>query len=220
MNARILVVAKTPVAGLVKTRLGAEVGMERAAELAAAALLDTVRTCTAAVGAARCRLALEGDLAEGVDAGRLAFALAGWSVFPQRGEGLADRLAASQVDLADEAPGPVVQICMDTPQVTVAHLREVIEGLATCDAVLGDAEDGGWWALGLNEPRRAELLHGVPMSTPTTGAATRRALERAGLVVGRAPVVRDVDTAADAEAVAAECPSGSEFARLWSGVRP
>jgi glycosyltransferase A (GT-A) superfamily protein (DUF2064 family) len=172
------------------------------------------------VGAERCRLALEGDLAEAVDAGRLADALQGWTVFSQRGEGLAERLAASQVDLAVEAPGEVVQVGMDTPQMTVDHLSGVIEGLATNDAVLGDAEDGGWWALGLSDPRRAELLNGVPMSRSTTGAATRRAFESAGLVVGRAPTLRDVDTAADAEAVAAVCPDGSEFARLWSGVRP
>lgn len=220
MSPRLLVMAKAPVARLAKTRLGAEVGMQRAAELAAAALLDTVRTCTAAVGAGRCRLALDGDLSEAVDAGRLAVALQGWTVFSQRGEGFAEKLAASHVDLAVEAPGEVVQVGMDTPQMTVDHLEELIVGLATSDAVLGDAEDGGWWALGLNEPRRADLLHGVPMSVPTTGAATRRALERAGLVVGRAPVLRDVDTAADAEAVAAVCSDGSEFARLWSGVRP
>jgi glycosyltransferase A (GT-A) superfamily protein (DUF2064 family) len=217
---RLLVVAKAPVAGLAKTRLGAEVGMQRAAELAAAALLDTIRTCTTAVGADRCRLALEGDLAAATDADRLAAALDGWVVFPQRGDGLAERLAASHADLADEAPGAVVQIGMDTPQVTSAHLCEVIDGLSTDDAVLGEAEDGGWWVLGLDEPRHAELLRGVPMSMPATGTATRRTLERAGLVVGRAAVLRDVDRAADAEAVAAICPESSEFARSWSGVRP
>ena len=46
--------------GLVKTRLGAEVGMDVAAELAAAALLDTLGACAAAVGVDRCRLALDG----------------------------------------------------------------------------------------------------------------------------------------------------------------
>jgi uncharacterized protein len=139
-------------------------------------------------------------------------------VFPQRGHGLAERLAASQLDLAEEERGPVVQICMDTPQVSVDDLRVVIEGLLSADAVLGDAEDGGWWALGLNEPRRAVLLHGVPMSTPTTGAATRRAFEDAGLVVGHAPLLRDVDTADDAAAVARLCADGSEFARVWAAT--
>jgi glycosyltransferase A (GT-A) superfamily protein (DUF2064 family) len=219
MTPRLLVVAKAPVAGLVKTRLGAEVGMERAAELAAAALLDTLRTCTATVGAERCRLALHGDLTEAVDGRRLSAALVGWRIHPQRGHGLGDRLAAAHLDLADEAPGPVVQVGMDTPQVTADLLGHVIDGLADHDAVLGDAEDGGWWVLGLADPRKATVLRAVPMSTPTTGIDTRRALEAAGLSVGRTAVLDDVDTAVDAASVVAECPDDSAFARLWSGMQ-
>ncbi len=219
MTAKILVIAKAPVPGLAKTRLGAAVGMDVAAELAAAALLDTVRTCAATVGVADCALALEGDLATAVYADRLAAALAGWTVFPQRGDGLAERLAFSHLDLAAERPGPVVQICMDTPQVTEADLTAVIDGLGDHDAVLADAEDGGWWALALADPRRGEHLVGVPMSTPTTGAATRAAFVVAGLTVGRGPVLRDVDVVDDAEAVAAVCATDSAFAGLWRRVR-
>jgi len=218
-TARILVIAKAPVAGLAKTRLGAAVGMEVAAELAAAALLDTLRTCTETVGAARCRLALEGDLGAAVEADRLVAALDGWTVFPQRGEGLAERLAGSHLDLAAEQPGPVVQICMDTPQVSGTDLTAVIDGLDEHDAVLADAEDGGWWALALGDPRHGEHLVGVPMSTSTTGAATRAAFEAAGLTVGRGPVLRDVDEVEDADAVAAVCAADSEFRSLWGRVR-
>ena len=218
-GARLLVVAKSPVPGLAKTRLGAEVGMDVAAELAAAALLDTLGTCAATVGVDRCRLALEGDLAEATYADRLAVALDGWAVFPQRGDGLGQRLACSHLDLAGEEQGPVVQICMDTPQVTEADLTDVIAGLDDHDAVLADAEDGGWWALALADPRQGEHLVGVPMSTPTTGAATRSAFENAGLTVGRGRVLRDVDVAEDADAVAEACAEGSVFAALWRRVR-
>ena len=218
-GARLLVVAKAPVAGLAKTRLGAQVGMDVAAELAAAALLDTIRTCAATVGVDRCRLALEGDLAEATYAEQLDAALEGWAVFPQRGDGLAQRLACSHLDLAAEEHSPVVQICMDTPQVTEADLTEVIAGLDGHDAVLADAEDGGWWALALADPRQGEHLVGVPMSTPTTGAATREAFENAGLTVGRGRVLRDVDVAEDADAVAEVCAEGSVFAALWRRVR-
>jgi glycosyltransferase A (GT-A) superfamily protein (DUF2064 family) len=217
---RLLVVAKAPVPGRVKTRLGAGVGMEVAARLAAAALLDTVSACVAAVGAGRCALALEGNLAEAADAEQITAALGGWTVFPQRGEGLAERLANSHLDLAAAADGPVVQVCMDTPQVSADDLLGVLTAFADgCDAVLGDAEDGGWWALALADPRRGRLLVGVPMSTPTTGAETRRAFERAGLRVGGTRVLRDVDTVEDAEAVAAVCGPDSEFARVWRESR-
>jgi glycosyltransferase A (GT-A) superfamily protein (DUF2064 family) len=215
MNPRLLVVAKAPVPGVAKTRLGAQAGMQRSAALAAAALLDTLRTCTEAVGSRHCRLALSGELSEGMDAERLAAAVEGWVVFGQRGSSLAERLAAAHLDLADEGNGPVVQIGMDTPQVTVAQLHAVIQRLATVDAVLGDAEDGGWWVLGLSDPRHAAVLSVVPMSRPTTAAATRRTLHDAGLEVDGAPKLRDVDTADDATAVAAACGKGSEFAQVW-----
>jgi glycosyltransferase A (GT-A) superfamily protein (DUF2064 family) len=218
-TARVLVVAKSPVPGRVKTRVGADVGMELAAELAAAALLDTLRSCVAAVGVDRCRLALEGDIADSPYAARLTASLEDWGVLAQRGVGLAERLAFSHLDLVAEADGPVVQIGMDTPQVTADDLVDLINLLAEHDAVLADAEDGGWWALGLRDPRRAEHLVGVPMSTPHTAALTRAAFEGAGLSVGHAPVLRDVDTLEDADAVAADCGEGSEFAALWRRSR-
>ena len=85
----MLVVAKAPVAGRVKTRLGHVLGMERAAELAAAALLDTLAVCVAAYGVDRCHLALDGDLAEAERADELLDATSGWIVHPQRGDDFA-----------------------------------------------------------------------------------------------------------------------------------
>ncbi|MEC9052118.1 MAG: DUF2064 domain-containing protein, partial [Actinomycetota bacterium] len=148
---RALVLAKAPVAGRVKTRLGADVGLQRAAELAAAALLDTVEACTAAYGAEHCHLALAGDLAEAVDGSALLAATRGWHVHPQRGDGFDRRLAAAHADVADSGPGPVVQVGMDTPQLTPDLLDLVVAGLERHDAVLGPAEDGGWWVLALRD---------------------------------------------------------------------
>jgi glycosyltransferase A (GT-A) superfamily protein (DUF2064 family) len=74
------------------------------------------------------------------------------------------------------------------------------------------AEDGGWWALQLENPADAGLLRSVPMSTPDTGRLTLAGLRNHGLAMKPLPVLRDVDTAEDAHAVAAMCP-GSRFAR-------
>ena len=166
----------------------------------------------------RCRLAIAGELTDATDGERLATALEGWAAFSQRGEGLDERLANAFVDLAAEHDGPVVQIGMDTPQVTGSDLAALIAGLDGHDAVLADAEDGGWWALALADPRHGAHLAGVPMSTPGTAAATRTAFEDAGLRVGAGRVLRDVDVAEDADAVAAACADGSEFARRWRAV--
>ena len=83
--------------------------------------------------------------------------------------------------------------------------------------MLGPADDGGWWVLALRDPAEARVLATVPTSTPETGERTREALRQRGLTVGAAPCLRDVDTAFDAAAVAAEAP-GSRFAEAWSLV--
>ncbi|MGZ4450799.1 MAG: TIGR04282 family arsenosugar biosynthesis glycosyltransferase [Nocardioides sp.] len=223
MTPRMLVVAKAPVAGRVKTRLGADVGMALAADLAAASLLDSLRACREAVGAEHCHLSLDGDLADAARADELRAATAGWTVHRQHGEGFDERLVRAHLDTHLEARGhpggPVVQIGMDTPQVTPALLLAAAAATAGHDAALGPAEDGGWWVLALRDPRYAAALGGVPMSTPTTHDDTRAALIRSGASVTATATLRDVDTVADADAVAADAPA-SEFARAWRGVRP
>jgi glycosyltransferase A (GT-A) superfamily protein (DUF2064 family) len=135
----------------------------------------------------------------------------GFDVVPQCAGGLDERLAAAFAGCA----GPALLIGMDTPQVTPALLTVEFDG---CDAYFGPAEDGGFWALGLAAPD-PELLRGVPMSTPTTGAVQRERLVAAGLRVRDLPRLRDVDTAADAEAVAAVAPPGSRFAAELGRLR-
>lgn len=211
-----LVVAKAPVTGRVKTRLGAEIGMERAADLAAAALLDTLDACTAAFGRHACHLALDGDLATAVRGPELRSASDLWCLHPQVGEGFDQRLARAHADVARAGGStpPVVQVGMDTPQVTPALLASVVAGLEQHDAVLGPAEDGGWWVLALRDPAAASALVGVPMSTPHTHDDTAAALRAHGLTVGTTTVLRDVDEVADADAVAALAPD-TRFAREW-----
>lgn len=221
---QVLVLAKAPVPGQVKTRLGVEIGMSQAAEVAASALLDTLGACARAYGADHCHLALAGELETAVRGEQIAVALAGWTVFAQHGTGFAERLVRAHADVAARAVGPVIQIGMDTPQVTPDLLTAAAAALgdpdepSRPDAVLGPARDGGWWVLALRDPRAAAPLRDVVMSTPTTFADSRDALTRSGLRVTTTAVLRDVDTVADAEAVAAQAPRGA-FAQTWRSVR-
>ena len=104
----------------------------------------------------------------------------------QRGDGFAERLRNAHHDVAARRGRPVVQIGMDTPQVEPRHLHEAESLLERPDdAVLGPADDGGWWLLGVGGPHLLEHLADVPMSTADTGRLTRAALEKAGARVVR-----------------------------------
>jgi glycosyltransferase A (GT-A) superfamily protein (DUF2064 family) len=130
-------------------------------------------------------------------------------VVVDQGQGpLADRLATSWSATA----GPALQVGMDTPQVSAADLDRAMARLVdgSGQAVLGPAEDGGWWALGLRRPHRA-AFRGIPTSRPDTGQRQLARLRRLGLRPALLAVERDVDTWDDALAVAAQAP-GSAFA--------
>jgi rSAM/selenodomain-associated transferase 1 len=198
--AQLLVIAKAPVPGLVKTRLCPPCTPAQAAALAAAALADTL----AAVRATR---AMRRSV---VLSGVVSPQPGGFNVVPQRGGPLGERLAAAYADTA--LPGTAsFLVGMDTPQLTPDLLAQALRTLDTADAVLGLAVDGGWWGLGLQDARHAQVLAGIPMSTTSTGTDTLAALTGRGLTVAALPVLRDVDTMADAEAVARQAP-GTRFA--------
>ncbi|WP_434445821.1 TIGR04282 family arsenosugar biosynthesis glycosyltransferase [Lentzea sp. E54] len=196
----LLVMAKSPVPGQVKTRLCPPLTPREAADVAAASLLDTLTAALATPGAVPV-VALSGV----VRREDVRDALAECVVIPQRGTTFAERLVHAHADVARFGM-PVLQIGMDTPQVTPS----LLESCARFEeAALGFALDGGWWALGLRDPLRAGVLRDVPMSRADTGALTLKALH--GLEVRTLPVLSDVDTMADARAVTRLVP-GSLFA--------
>jgi glycosyltransferase A (GT-A) superfamily protein (DUF2064 family) len=212
------VVAKAPIPGLAKTRLAANMGNAAAADIAAAALLDTLDAVVAAPVAARI-VAMTGDLSAASRSAEIRTRLADFTVIEQRGDGFADRLANAHADAATAAGGlPVVQIGMDTPQVTADLLVECATALQSADAVLGMARDGGWWVLGLHDPRAAECLRDVPMSTSATGAVTLAALRDTGLDVGLVSELVDVDTVDDVEVVRRACMPDSRFRQVTLAV--
>jgi len=217
----VLVVAKAPVPGLAKTRLAADVGTDAAADIAAAALLDTLET-VCRLGVAARVVALTGDLGLAHRADELAAMLDDFVVLAQRGAGLDERLAAAHADTAAVAPWPVLQIGMDTPQVTVELLETSAERLAAdeVDSVFGPATDGGWWALGTSDPSCASFLLGIPMSRPDTGARTLAGLRRVVGTVVELPELTDVDTLADLWPVADLQPPGSRFRRAVERCGP
>ena len=211
----VLVVAKAPVPGLAKTRLAASIGDAAAADIAAAALLDTLDAVAAAPVADRV-VAVTGDLARAARAGEIRRRLASFTVVQQRGDDFAERLVYAHQDAA--IGHPVLQIGMDTPQVTAELLESCARELLEVPAVLGPATDGGWWALGVRSAVTATCLRDVPMSQSDTGARTLVALRTAGAEVVLLPELADVDTIDDVDAVRRACAPTTRFAKATSAV--
>ncbi len=202
----VIVLAKEPVPGRVKTRLAGSWSHEQVAALAEAALADTLHTVAAWDCAPLC--VLEGATGPWLPAGV--------PVVPQVAGSLGDRIAAAFGAAFERAAGPVLLVGMDTPQLSHRHLDLALAALDTRDACLGPAVDGGWWLLGLRAPAPAAIA-GVPTSRDDTGARQRQSLLDAGLTVADLPMLVDVDTPPDAHTVAAGIP-GSRFARLLASL--
>lgn len=201
----LLVLAKEPVPGRVKTRFCPPCSPAEAAGLAEAALADTLDAAVSC-GAERVLLVLEGRPGTWCPPGVV--------VKPQAAGSLDARLAHAWTLTV----GPALQIGMDTPQVSAGDLDAAFATLARPEvaAVLGPAEDGGWWAVGMCRARPEAFL-GVATSRPDTGARQHRRLVELGLHTELLDCHRDVDTWRDATAVAASCRSG-RFAAAVSAV--
>lgn len=204
----VTVIAKAPVAGLVKTRLCPPCSPEQAAGVARAALEDSLRAVdeVARCTGARRVLLLDGEEQEWMSAA--------FDVVAQRGDGLEQRLCNGFVDL-----GPGVIIGMETPHVAAAlvdALRWAGRGVDT----IGLATDGGYWMVGLSAAsagRAEQLFERVPMSRSHTGLAQLRRLHAHGCRVRMLPMARDLDTIEDLAAIAASGRDG-ELAAMAAHV--
>jgi glycosyltransferase A (GT-A) superfamily protein (DUF2064 family) len=198
----IIVIAKSPAPGHVKTRLSPPCTPVEAAAIAAAALADTLETVAATPASSRV-LALDGAPGPWIPDG--------FVIVPQLGRGLDERLANAFAAVT----GPALLVGMDTPQCTTAQLCGAMRTLGRpgTHAVLGLAADGGWWAIGL---RRADprVFVGVPMSTDHTGADQAARLRSLGYRTARLDVLADIDTFDDALAVARAIPDSRVAAAI------
>ena len=198
----VVVLAKSPVAGRVKTRLQPTFSGAEAAALAAAAIRDTL-DAVAELGPRRTVVAWDGP--------QVPWLPTSVCVLPQRGTTLDERLehVFEDVYASEGGPARVLLVGMDTPHLLAADLDVP---WSDDDAVLGPSCDGGYWSIGFRR-HVPGAIRGVPMSTARTGGDQLVRLERLGLRVGLLPMMRDVDDPEDAAAVAAAAPA-TRFGRL------
>lgn len=189
----ITIIAKSPVPGLVKTRLCPPCSGEQAAAVAAAALKDTIDEINAIVTPCEVRRMLLWD-GEPLDLVPDGFELAF-----QRGNGLGARLANGFRQL-----GPGVIIGMETPHAAFA-LADAIRAVTSGIDAIGLATDGGYWSIGLCASTVEivdDVFAGVQMSRSHTGLAQLRRLHQLGRKVRLLPMARDLDTFDDLRSVA------------------
>ncbi len=212
---RLVVMLKEPIAGRVKTRLAAGIGVAAATRFyrqTTAAVLARVSRSERAVPArqvnARARrdhglaewetvLAVTPDAAVGSRA---------WSPsLPRVGQGSGDLGRRMQHIMDQRWVGPVVIVGSDIPGIRRAHIRTAFEVLGSCDAVFGSAPDGGYWLVGLKRfPRVPRAFDSVRWSTAHALADTRDNL--AALEVGEVAMLQDVDEAGDLARAGSPCP--------------
>lgn len=194
-DSALVIVARTPRAGEVKTRLAAALGSSATLLLYQAFLKDLAlrfaSSCdcvlhwayTPGPGNFARELA---QLVPDVDAG---------ICFSQQGPDFATRLHQVFCETKRRAFARTILISSDSPQVSTALISRARQALDEYDVVLGPAEDGGYYLIALREPH--DLFTGIPMSTDQV---LRMTLERAhalSLSVHLLDTLFDIDELAD-----------------------
>ncbi|MFB1487357.1 MULTISPECIES: TIGR04282 family arsenosugar biosynthesis glycosyltransferase [unclassified Thiocapsa] len=191
-NARILIFAKAPIPGQVKTRLIPTLGPAGAAELACD-LLERLVGRLSLARLARLELwcspdpehPLFRDLAES----------AGVALRTQRGEDLGERLSAAAADALGRADA-VLLVGADIPELDADYCASALAALADSDAVLGPAEDGGYVLLGLKAPAPG-LFGNMPWGGDRVAAITRGRIASIGWRCPELPILWDLDRPED-----------------------
>jgi hypothetical protein len=189
---RIAVFARAPVAGEVKTRLIASLGPEGAAQLHAR-LVRHALACASAAGVGPVELWCAPDTSHPFFA--RSAAEFGVSLHAQPGGDLGSRMAhAFRAALGENAA--LVLIGSDCPALTPEALRSAAAALATHEAVIAPAEDGGYVLVALSRPDPG-IFSGIAWGGSDVMAETRVRLERAGIRWKELETFWDIDRPED-----------------------
>lgn len=205
MRRHVVLMAKEPRAGRVKTRLGREIGMVEAAWWVRHQTARMVRR----LQDPRWNLVLS------LAPDRAAHGRAWPGTLPRMAQGPGDLGARMARIFRSMPPGPVLIVGADIPGITPVHLARAFAALGRHDAVIGPAQDGGYWLIGLKRVAAvpAGMFDGVRWSGPHARADTLASL--AGLLVAQTDMLSDVDTAAD---LAAAFPAAGAGLALRHGI--
>ena len=188
---RLLIFLKYPTPGQVKTRLASAVGDQAACEVSRACTELTLER----LRAWRHEATLCVDPPEALERTRAWLGTA-WSLRPQRGGTLGERLAEATAQAFAEGVQRVVVIGTDSPWLTECDVDAAVDALRRAELVLGPTEDGGYYLIGLSCPSPA-LFEGIAWGTATVYQETMAKARALGLRVETLPLGYDVDRLED-----------------------
>jgi rSAM/selenodomain-associated transferase 1 len=188
----LMVVAKAPMRGQAKTRLGATIGLDAAAELYQCLLLDVLDIARRASGVT--------PAIAYTPAGSEAFfykVAPDFTLVLQQGDNLGARLDHVLTACLNDGYSRAAVMSSDTPLVDPAAITQAFGALDDGhDVALGPCEDGGYYLMAVKQPQPG-LLRPIRMSTPRVLQDTLAAAARHNLRVVLLPTTSDIDTADD-----------------------
>ena len=189
MKRALIVFAKEPVPGKVKTRMRPVLTAQQSAELAVALILDTAEMMRRVQEVARVVAYAPSD------ARTASQDLVGsdFEYWPQPDGDLGKRMAEVFDRAFDEGYEQAVIVGADSPSLPAEWVQQAYDGLNTSDLALGPTYDGGYYLIGLRRPRPS-LFEGIEWSTTEVLPRTLDIVEREGLKLHLLPPWNDLDT--------------------------
>lgn len=201
-NAALVIFAKAPIAGQVKTRLCPPLTHDEAATLHGSFVLDMLERTK--VAAAKLKLPIDRYLACAPSSTLVFFQIMeerqAVKLIDQVGDDLGGRMQQAFETLFAQGYQRVFIVGTDIPSLPLDYYKQALTLLDSHDLVLGPALDGGYYLIGLKQPR-PELFSNIVWSTDRVLAATQEKAANLGLTTALLPPWRDVDTIDDLKAL-------------------
>ena len=198
----LVIFAKAPIPGQVKTRLCPPLTPDEAATLYGSFVLDTLERTKAAV--AKFKLPIDRYLACAPSSTHVFFKIMeerqGVRLIDQVGEDIGARMHQTFATLLTKGYRHVIMVGTDVPSLPLSQYQQACTLLASHDLVLGPALDGGYYLIGLKQPTPS-LFTDMPWSTEHVLARTKEQAETLGLTLATTDPWRDVDTVDDLQAL-------------------
>jgi uncharacterized protein len=202
LSTALVIFAKAPIPGQVKTRLCPPLTADEAATLHGSFVLDTLERTKAAVG--KLKLPFDRYLACSPSTMAVFFKIMeerqGVKLIDQVGDDLGARMKQVFETMFGRGYQHVLIVGTDVPSLPLEHYQQALALLDKHDLVLGPAHDGGYYLIGLNKPMPA-LFENIPWSTDRVLSLTREKADRLGVSPALLSAWRDIDTIDDLKAL-------------------